>query len=263
MNRVLSTVKALFGGRPPASSQEARRIVISPDPADTVYAVGDIHGEARLLDRLLGLIEADAQARSGRKLLIFLGDYIDRGPDSARVLDILLGPVPKGFERFHLCGNHEEMFLDFLDAPHAGHEWLQHGGIDTLASYGIALEDRRAGRPKLTSLIASHIPDDHLAALRSLPHLITYGDFAFAHAGIRPGVPLDQQSRQDLLWIREGFLDQNGTSGLTVVHGHTPGAAPVTAPGRICVDTGAFASGRLTAVRLHSDQKPEFITAHA
>lgn len=261
MQRIMSALRAL--GLPGRSSapRPIKIIDILPNGNDTIYAVGDIHGELKLLRKLLAIIAQDTESSGGRVMVIFLGDYIDRGPDSAGVLDLLISRYRKEWEVLHLCGNHEEMFLNFLEGPRRGHEWLSHGGVDTLTSYGARDDERRTSSAVLSSLASSHIPDDHLAFLRSLPHMVRYGQYAFVHAGIRPGIPLDQQDSRDLLWIRQGFLDQSLDPDLTIVHGHTPGREPVVAPGRICVDTGAYAYGQLTAVRLRAGAEPVFLSA--
>lgn len=260
MMRLLAPVRDFLARKPAAAPEPLRLIDLPATGTETVYAVGDVHGEARLLASLTDMIEADARELPGRKIIIFLGDYLDRGPQTAQVMDDLIRRRPAGFEVFHLCGNHEQMFLDFLDAPHPAHNWLRHGGIETLASYGIEMDLRRVSRTALSALLASHIPDEHVIFLKGLPDIIRCKDMIFVHAGIRPGVPLELQARQDVLWIRDGFLDQALDPTRTVVHGHTPSAKPVLAPGRIGVDTGAYASGQLTAVRLRAGEDPLFLS---
>lgn len=263
MMRLLAPVRDFLARKPAAGPDPVRLIDLSATGTETIYAVGDVHGEARLLGLLTDMIEADASAFPGRKILIFLGDYLDRGPQTAQVVDTLIRRRPAGFEVFHLFGNHEQMFLDFLSAPHPGHNWLRHGGIETLASYGISTDLRRTGKAALSALLASHIPDEHVTFLKALPDIIVCKDMIFVHAGIRPDVPLGRQARQDVLWIRDGFLDQELDSTRTVVHGHTPSASPVVAPGRIGIDTGAYASGQLTAVRLRGGETPQFLSTRS
>lgn len=232
-----------------------------PKPASSgerlVYAVGDVHGRADLLDGLLARIVADAApalARGERPLLIFLGDYVDRGANSRGVLDRLIalsgGP---GFEVRTLMGNHEEAMLGFLDDPEAGAGWLEFGGGATLASYGVAPP---IGRPsgedllRLGQALSAALPAAHLNLLRSLEMAIVMGDYVFVHAGLRPGVPLHAQTARDLLWIRQEFLSEKKPFEKVVVHGHTPEEMPYDGPNRIGLDTGAYATGVLTGVRL-------------
>jgi len=222
-----------------------------------VYAVGDIHGHARLLDRLLTIIEADASAQAppNRPLLIFLGDYVDRGPGSAEVIDRLLGLKADGaFEVRLLKGNHEQALLRFLADPPSGEGWTRFGGLATLASYGVhldgpALDD--AGWHHVRDRFAAALPQPHRRFYETLETLLTVGDYAFVHAGVRPGRTLDQQSEDDLLWIRKDFLRRGLKFEKVIVHGHTPTEAPEITPHRIGLDTGAYISGVLSAVRLN------------
>lgn len=230
-------------------------------PADTrVYAVGDVHGRADLLTALHKRIAKDAdKAEESRRVIVYLGDYVDRGPDSAGVIDRLIeSPLPD-FEQVFLMGNHEEFFLDFLNDPATGAHWVENGGDATLSSYGIdtsngAIQDMEA----LHEQLRRAIPEDHLAFLQELSVTHREGDYLFVHAGIRPGVPLNEQSDDDLLWIREPFLESADAREFVVVHGHTPVKAAELHDNRIAVDTGAVWSGRLTAVVLH-DEEQSFI----
>jgi len=220
-----------------------------------LYAVGDIHGRLDLLRDLLQLIEDDAHARSdaSRRTLVFLGDYVDRGPDSGGVVTDLLARSFEGFDRHFLKGNHEAILLNFLDDPlHLDH-WLMNGGQATMDSYGVdtlALADARARPEEWRKAFAAALPDAHLRFFRTLKLSVTIGDYLFVHAGVRPGVPLAAQSEDDLVWIRNPFLDHAGSFGKIVVHGHTPALLPVIRPNRIGIDTGAVFSDRLTALRL-------------
>lgn len=240
---MLSRLRALFGSTPPVAS--------GPDGC-CVYAIGDIHGERRLLDRAREAIRADAAGQSA--VVVFLGDYIDRGPDSRGVLDCLSEPDPllDGVTRRYLLGNHEQALLDFLDDPEATAAWLDFGGIETLISYGVPAHGqpnptrRRQWRDQLDTAL----PDRHRAFLSSLETMVTLGDYAFVHAGVRPGVAMDQQSRDDLLWIREPFLSSTRWHGRRVVHGHTVTLQPDVRDNRIGIDTGAYASGRLTVLAI-------------
>lgn len=216
-----------------------------------VYAVGDVHGRADLLALLLDRIAADAAGFTGAAQLIFLGDYVDRGAGSSRVLDILTGGLPAGFDTLFLKGNHEAAMLDFLAEPGVGPDWCAFGGGETLLSYGVDPDHVQRGRFDLAGAeLSARLPAAHLAFLRSLRLSARIGDYLFVHAGIRPCIPLDRQAEGDLLWIREEFLDHEGPHGAVVVHGHTVVDVPDVRPNRIGIDTGAYATGTLTALVL-------------
>jgi serine/threonine protein phosphatase 1 len=220
-----------------------------------LYAVGDIHGRLDLLEALLGQIEIDAQRCEGieRRTLVFLGDYIDRGPASRGVIERLLGGLPQNFDAHFLKGNHEAILLDFLEDASCLENWQLNGGEATMRSYGVDTERlARLGAPAelWQQTFAEVLPESHLRFFKGLNLSLSAGDYFFVHAGVRPGVPLEQQAEADLVWIREPFLDHAAPFGKVVVHGHTPGNAPVTRPNRIGIDTGAVFSGRLTALRL-------------
>ncbi len=225
-----------------------------------LYAVGDIHGRADLLRSLLETIVADA-AGSGHaalRTLVFLGDYVDRGPDSREVVDILLSGLPHGFAAHFLKGNHEAILLDFLHDATRLALWRVNGGDATMASYGVdvtGLDRSDAGAETWRSAFAAALPPKHLAFFRGLALSLTLGDYLFVHAGLRPGVPLAAQGEADLIWIRTPFLDHPGSFGKIVVHGHTPGNEPVMRPNRIGIDTGAVFTGRLTALRLEGSSR--------
>lgn len=222
-----------------------------------LYAVGDIHGRRDLMRSLLQLIEEDAHVRSraARRTLVFLGDYLDRGPDSRGVVADLLAHPPQGFDTHFLKGNHEAILLDFLADPFRLDHWLMNGGRATMDSYGVdtrALAEAGARPETWRQAFAAALPEAHLRFLRTLKLSVTFGDYLFVHAGVRPGVPLAAQSEDDLVWIRRPFLDHTGSFGKVVVHGHTPEALPVIRPNRIGIDTGAVFSDRLTALRLEA-----------
>ncbi len=213
-----------------------------------VYAIGDIHGRADLLRTLLDKIQDDAaRAPDGERRIVFLGDYVDRGPNSKGVIDTLLAGPPPGFSACHLSGNHEHMLLKFLDRPESGSHWLWNGGMETLRSYGVDFE---SDLPALRDRLAAALPKSHHDLLRALRMYEEIGDYAFVHAGVRPGVAIADQDLEDLLWIRDEFLTSDADFGKVVVHGHTPTRQPVLAANRIGLDTGAFSSGRLSAVVL-------------
>ena len=244
-----------------ASSSVAETV---PD-GEIVYAVGDIHGRTDLLVRLLALIEQDAaQAHAAAKTLVFLGDYVDRGPDSRGVIEILTAGLPSGFDAHFLKGNHEQLLLDFLHDPSWLDAWRRNGGEPTLLSYGVdidGLERRRAEPAVWHDALLEVLPAAHLRFLENLELKYVVGGYVFVHAGLRPDIPLADQIPDDLLWIRHAFLDSDETFEKVVVHGHTPGREPVMRPNRIGIDTGAVFSGRLTALRLEGDSRKFLQTA--
>jgi serine/threonine protein phosphatase 1 len=229
-------------------------------PGVRIYAVGDIHGRLDLLSRMLELIARDAETLPAktRRVLVFLGDYIDRGPDSRTVIERLLaGPLP-GFRAVFLRGNHEDTLLQFLDDLNAGPGWLAYGGVATMLSYGLRLPADLPPRLRVFTaqqMLREHLPPEHLAWLRALPHYVELGGYVFVHAGIRPGVPLAQQRDQDLVWIREEFLSSMVDHGKVVIHGHTIAMQAESLPNRIGIDTGAYVTGRLTSVVLEGNER--------
>jgi serine/threonine protein phosphatase 1 len=223
-------------------------------PGTRIYAVGDVHGCAGLLRDLHLLIHEDAYRRqAARNVIVYLGDYVDRGDESRQVIDLLLNEPLPGFERVHLRGNHEDTLLRFLEDTSVGPSWLLYGGAATLWSYGVRPPESTTDAGELRRVqreLAQRLPRDHLVFMDALPTLHAEGDYLFVHAGLRPGVPLAQQSAEDLLWIREEFLQSDAEFGKIVVHGHTISPHPDVRRNRIGIDTGAFASGRLTALVL-------------
>lgn len=235
---------------PPAAIPDGQR----------VYAIGDIHGMRGALDRLLAMITDDLSGFQGEASLIFLGDYVDRGPDSRAVIDRLIGGNLPGDRHIFLKGNHEEVMLQVMDGRDDREMgWLAFGGIETLDSYGIdRVAVRKAGRGVGSALRAA-VPDSHRLFLHHLQMEARVGDYLFVHAGIRPGVPLDEQADRDRIWIRETFLHSEEDHGAVVVHGHSISAEPVVRANRIGIDTGCFASGRLTALCLEGSER-RFLT---
>ncbi|NTJ41841.1 serine/threonine protein phosphatase [Agrobacterium larrymoorei] len=229
-----------------------RQKLFSSERPDVVYAVGDVHGCLDLLHALQSKIEADAEQESGSKCLIMLGDYVDRGPRSALVLEELIQPMRGNLQRYCLAGNHEETMLDFIRNPSHDHLWLEFGGGETLRSYGMR-EIPSDGR-HLRALIQQHIPQRHIDFIASLPSLISIPGFCFVHAGVVNGVPLEQQLDKHLLWIRpnEQAAPTVANPFLTV-HGHTPIRQVALVNNRLNVDTGAFMTGRLSAVKIKGD----------
>ena len=244
----------------------ARKLWSDPEPAAShaprgvrVYAVGDIHGRADLLDQLLRQIGRDAASGADLvKYLVFLGDYVDRGPDSAMVIERLSGALLPGFGAIHLRGNHEAAMLGFIENPQAGPGWLAYGGRATLDSYGVAAPAEDAPPEHVAEArqrFAAALPAHHRTFLAGLRSHIAIGDYLFVHAGIRPGLPLHRQRDEDLLWIRREFLTSHLDHGKVVVHGHTITEQPEVRSNRIGIDTGAYASNRLTALVLEGGER--------
>lgn len=240
-------MSALLGKKKRTPQASRQRIFLKHRPAVT-YAIGDIHGCHQLLMKLERQIFDDAASIDGVKLLVCLGDYVDRGPASASVLDHLRSPLPPGFWRICLAGNHEQMALDFLGGTR-DNGWLDFGGRETLSSYGIVEMEKQPER--FAAQLSSHVPEDHVAFLGSLPTMLTMPGFVFVHAGVDPGRTLEDQEDEVLLWSRpKDFPWPAGGTGYRVIHGHTPVKAPDLAADRIDVDLGAYATGRLCAVKL-------------
>ena len=224
-----------------------------------VYAIGDIHGELGPLARLVAMVRRDAShAGAERRALVFLGDYVDRGLQSREVIEFLLDDPAPGFETVFLKGNHEAWVLAFLDDAGVGRQWLAAGGQGTLLSYGVSLPPGPRNADCLEALRASFaeaFPDAHRAFLNGLATLHVEGGYAFVHAGVRPGTPLKAQREEDLLWGVDGFVENPGDHGKIVVHGHSFAPEPVVARNRIGIDTGAYATGRLTCLVLEGTSR--------
>ncbi len=224
-----------------------------------IYAVGDIHGRADLLRRLHDLIRADAAPfHDHRKAIVYLGDYIDRGPSSPEVLDTLVTSSLPGFETVYLKGNHEDLALRFLDDAQIGLNWVMIGGDATLMSYGAADGLRLRGSVDFETIqkkFQEKLPQGHLEFLQKLGSFHVEGDYMFVHAGVRPGRPIKDQDEMDMLWIRDDFLQSTADHGRVVVHGHNITHEPDVRPNRIGIDTGAFATGRLTCLVLEGAER--------
>ena len=248
-----------IGGTGDAPDVASRHLNLEFLPS-AIYAIGDVHGCLKELRALERKIIDDAASVEGRKLLVMLGDDVDRGPESAGVLDHLLAPPPADFDRLCLMGNHEIMAANFLDNPNPRSDWLQFGGSETLQSYGLPLDIFGSRKQaNIRQVIDACIPQDHIEFLRDRPWTLSAPGWLFVHAGLRPGVPLHRQSPNDLFWIRDEFFAAPALDGSCIVHGHTPGPEPVVTPARICVDTGAFATGRLTALKITPDAAPALL----
>jgi serine/threonine protein phosphatase 1 len=224
-------------------------------PGLRIYAVGDIHGRLDLLDQLLARIKADAALRPAvTPVYVFLGDYIDRGSASREVIDRLTGHGA-AHETVFLKGNHELIAIKCLSDRGLFDQWLRLGGLETLISYGVPAETLATGKQiaEIQSAFHSALPQAHIRFFRDLQTSFSCGDFFFAHAGVKPDVELSHQKESDLLWIREEFLSSNRDFGKIVVHGHTPGSAIEVKPNRVNIDTGAFATGRLTCLAIEGE----------
>lgn len=228
---------------------------------DLVVAVGDIHGCLELLQKLQREIIRHAESIPAKhRTIVYLGDYIDRGPDSKGVIDQLLTGLP-GFESVFIKGNHEQFLLDFLKDPGSGQTWLDgvNGGRATLESYGVAEPHYFTDLPAVQKQFAEAFDVDHRAFFAMLQPSYQRGQYFFTHAGVHPNYPLSAQRPEDLLWIREPFLSSTKNYGKIVVHGHTITTHPDIKPNRIGIDTGAFWSGMLTAMIAHGDRR-EFLS---
>jgi len=249
----------LLGGERQDRAPARRRILI-PEYPSAIYAIGDVHGGLAELHLLHQAIFADSAGIPGQKYIVTLGDYVDRGPDSAAVLDYLLGPLPPDFQRICLAGNHDVLMLEHLSDPGRDNGWLEFGGQETLASYGVSVEAyMRAGEKDRRAQLGAVIPTEHIEFLRNLPVLLRIRDTLFVHAGVCGGVPCLEQDESDLLWRRQWDGAIEGNDWSLLVHGHTPATEPLVESGRIGIDTGAFATGVLTAVRLMDGRKPLFL----
>jgi len=251
----------MFGGSG-RRAPSAPRLKLDRQP-QRIYAIGDVHGCLDLLQRLEAQIVADAEGAAGEKLIVMLGDLIDRGPASAQVIDHVLSRPPAGFERICLMGNHESMMLAFVRDPRHGAIWLENGGREALLSYGLPSDTLLRGvAPRvLENLIASHVPAEHIEFLERLPVMLETPEAVFVHAGLRPGVTLEAQADDDLIWFRDNYESDYGEFGRVVVHGHMPRPEALVSPFRIAVDTGVYVNGRLTAVRIMPGESPALLAA--
>lgn len=221
-----------------------------------VYAIGDVHGCADELDRLLAMIDADDAGRGAtRTTLIFIGDLVDRGPASAQVVE-RCRLLTNGRDVRFLAGNHEEILARALDGDaKALRLFCRIGGRETALSYGIsASEYEGLDYEQLAAALDRQVPEAHRSFLDRLENMIEVGDYVFVHAGVHPGVPLDEQSPTDLRWIRSPFLEHGRPLAKMVVHGHTIADDLDVQPHRIGIDTGAYDTGRLTAIGLEGDE---------
>jgi serine/threonine protein phosphatase 1 len=253
-------LRSLFR-RPPLDLTAAPTVAGQParvPPGACVYAVGDIHGRADLLKEMHRLIAEDAAALTPGtgKLVVYLGDYVDRGLESRRVVDLLIDDPLEDFQAVHLLGNHDAWLMSFLVDPAIGPIWLRYGGDATMHSYGVqfgAPQDDPRFYEQLQQHLRQRIPRRHVEFLQSLELSFESGDYLFVHAGVDPARPLHQQTADDLLWIREPFLSCRRDLGCVVVHGHTVESEPIVRANRIGIDTGACWTGCLTCLVLEEN----------
>jgi serine/threonine protein phosphatase 1 len=242
----------LFWSKLAAPERRVKRRI----PDDTrIYAIGDVHGRVDLLRQMFAAIDASLVSHPVKNVVqVLLGDYIDRGPNSREVIDILLARARR-HRMVYLKGNHESYAVRFLSEPSVLSEWRQVGGVHTLLSYGLrpSTRDDPSTQREIAEAFRAAMPESHCAFMKSLALSYTCGDFFFAHAGVRPGIPLTRQYEQDLLWIRDDFLLHRDDFGKIIVHGHTPGKNADVRFNRINIDTGAYATGRLTCLILEGD----------
>jgi len=224
-----------------------------------IYAVGDIHGRFDLLCQLLDLIVYDRQLHDNQNhLVIFLGDYIDRGCDSYRVVEELSSRTLDETEIICLKGNHEAWLLQFLANPAIGSQWFQYGGLDTLESYGVKVSDSSHNQrdfKEIRDALILNLPKSHLKFFQSLTYFQILGNYLFVHAGIKPGVELENQKLEDFIWIRKEFTESDADHDHMVVHGHTIYDRPEIRHNRIGIDTGAYYTNTLTCLVLSGDNR--------
>lgn len=259
---MLGALRKLFGGN--ATANMAR----IPD-GQRVFAIGDIHGRLDLFEALMAEIEAEDEKRGpADTTVILLGDLIDRGPASLGVLALARQWQTErraaGKAMHILMGNHEEMLLDSLERMEVLRHFVQHGGRETILSFGVDSKTYgEASWEELHALVNQVVTNEWADFVRSFEKSVRIGDYAFVHAGIRPGIPLEDQKEADLRWIREPFLSSDQAHGCTVVHGHTITQDAEFRRNRIGIDTGAYQSGRLTAIVLEGSERTLISTAMA
>ena len=245
---------SIFGARDRKATERRWRGA----PHKRCYAIGDIHGRLDLLELLLAKISEDMHAREQREtVVVALGDLIDKGPESRGVVALLSQPLPIRARLICLKGNHEDTLVRGLRGePNLLGKWLKQGGLECARSYGVdgGMLDTQADEV-IEHNLAAAIPRDHLQFLRSLPDTVRFGDYLLVHAGLRPGIPFEEQTANDLRWIRKPFLDSTADHGFMVVHGHSVTWEVQERANRIGIDTGAYTSGVLTALAIEDDRR--------
>jgi serine/threonine protein phosphatase 1 len=260
---VFGWLKSGLNGNRVASNSLATALFDHLSSTNTlIYAIGDIHGCADLLGKMLDQIIQNPRTNQKLLKIIVLGDMIDRGPASSEALEMILAWIdtpPRPLEMHVLKGNHEQMFLDFLSDPEKnGPFWLRNGGVETLKSYGLRLPSQNLSAKELRLAhrqALAAIPPRHITLLQSAKSLLISPDYVFCHACIDATLSLQQQDQQTLLWSRKFPPDDEDYTGPVIVHGHEPHKLPVAARHHINVDTGAYATGVLTAVRIDGSQR--------
>ena len=221
-----------------------------------IYSIGDIHGRADLLQQLHKKIQKDAANYKGKKQLIYLGDYIDRGEDSKQVIDLLLEQPLQGFDKIYLRGNHEQSMLDFLKNAEVGQAWFQYGGLATLVSYKVRVSKiptKKADFEDIQNQLIERVPYGHISFMEKTEVSYEAGNYYFVHAGIKPGTPLKYQQPEDQLWICDNFVSYTKPHEKIIIHGHTITDEPDARPNRIGIDTGAYITGKLSCLVLEND----------
>lgn len=236
-------------------AEQRRRLDLGDrEPDYAIYAIGDVHGCVDLLRSAEDAIVEDVRKSGVAGLIVLLGDYVDRGPNSAAVIDHLMAPTASKTRRLALCGNHDDLLLRFFDSPRDNLSWLEMGGRETLSSYGLdgnyVSAHTRADAANLKTEMAARIPETHIAFLRNMPVYLKVGRYLFAHAGVRPGVQLEAQTDEDLMWIREPFISRGHQLPFMLIHGHTPFKDVSLGPNRIGIDTGAYVTGKLAVLKI-------------
>ena len=252
---------------PDRARSKGPNVVPLPEHITNVFAIGDVHGMKDLSSKAEAAIASDPSFTPETSLILYLGDLVDRGPDTAFLLDWLAVPSKTGAQRMFLRGNHEEMMQAFLSEPASHLNWLDFGGLETLNSYGILERPDKMRRMKerdLLALLDTSISSGHRNFLEALVDAVEADSFFFVHAGVVPDTPLSQQTKADLLWSRDRFMAHEGGFEKTIVHGHTPVDVPTYSQGRVSVDTGAYMTGRLSVAKISIvEESVEFIVVTA
>jgi serine/threonine protein phosphatase 1 len=265
VERILGRAQAPRPGSDAADQSQPGSVKPLLPAGRRLYCIGDIHGRLDLLEELHGMIREDAAGFEGSKGVVYLGDYIDRGSQSKQVLDLMVDQPLEGFDAVNLLGNHEQTMLDFLEQPQAAAAWLNFGGQVTLMSYGAGLGRLQMARQPeiLSDELEAKLPQSHLEFLQSCRLMHIEGSYCFVHAGIRPGIELENQLPEDLLWIRDEFIRSEQDHGHVVVHGHSITEEVEWRRNRIGIDTGAYYSGLLTALVLEGEDQRLLQTGRA